>query len=363
MIHKHIKSLPHHPRRVIIISLIIALAAGTFGYIKINQKITSPTVKDNTYLGTSTGGDTSSHDLTLGFLAGGRIKSVSVRAGEMAKKGQVLASLDAGNTMGALTQAKAAYETAQANYQKIINGATGVAIDVAKAAVNTAQINLDGVTKQQNLLVTNAHANLLNSTLSANLVGSDNSITPPSISGAYVKDVEGSITFSIVSAGNGGYVNFSGIASGTTTVSTTSPQAIGDTGLYIEFTSINPYIGTTWQINIPNNNAPNYLANYNAYQSALETKNQAIGNAQASLDQAKASLTALATSARPEDVKMAQAQMDNAAGAVQIAQAAFQNTIIIAPSDGTIVSVAITPGQIAMPNAPAIEFISLTSAN
>ena len=35
---QHIISLPHHPKRVIIISLIIAAAIGTFGYIEINQK-------------------------------------------------------------------------------------------------------------------------------------------------------------------------------------------------------------------------------------------------------------------------------------------------------------------------------------
>ena len=105
------------------------------------------------------------------------------------------------------------------------------------------------------------------------------------------------------------------------------------------------------------------MANYNAYQTALQTKTQAISNAQASLDQANASLTALVTAARPEDVATAEAQVNNAEGAVQIAEAAYENTIITAPSDGTIASVAIAPGQIATPNAPAIEFTSLTSSN
>jgi len=84
---------------------------------------------------------------------------------------------------------------------------------------------------------------------------------------------------------------------------------------------------------------------------ALSAKEQAINGAQATLDQANASLTALVTAARPEDVAAAE-------GAVQIAQAAYENTIITAPTDGTVVSVNISPGQIATPNAPAIEFIS-----
>ena len=38
---QHIKSLPHHPKRVIVISLFLAICIGAFGYFKINQKINS----------------------------------------------------------------------------------------------------------------------------------------------------------------------------------------------------------------------------------------------------------------------------------------------------------------------------------
>ena len=340
MIHKHIKSLPHHPKRVIIISLILALAIGIFGYAEIN-KTPATTVVPVTNTDTDIA---SAQNLTLGFLVGGRIASVSVKAGDMVTKGETLATLDAGNAEGALSQAKAAYAIAQANYQKIINGATGSAIDVAKAAVNAAQVNLDGVTKQQKLLVANADTNT--------------SITPPSITGTYTEGTEGTLTFTVNQTGNTGYITFSGLASGTADASTTVPEPIGNTGLYIEFSSIAPYAGTTWNINIPNTNAANYLANYNAYQSALQTQSQAVANAQSALDQANASLSALVSAARPEDVATAQAQVSNAEGAVQIAEAALQNTIITAPADGTVVSVTIAPGQIAMPNAPAIIFTS-----
>src|SRR5665647_923288 len=123
---QHIKSLPHHPKRVIIISVIIALAIGVFGYIKINKKVATPIIKDNSSVSVNGNNNPSlPQNLTLGFLVGGRIKSVSVKAGDTVKKGQVLAELDAGNTLGTLTQAKALYATAEANYQKVINGATG----------------------------------------------------------------------------------------------------------------------------------------------------------------------------------------------------------------------------------------------
>src|ERR1035437_1162737 len=160
---QYIKSLPHHPKRVIIISLVIALAIGIFGYEKINEQILPTLVTDNSTI--STNSDSSpSQDLTLAFLAGGKIESVSVKAGAKVSKGTVLATLNSGNTKGALEQAQAAYE-------KIINGATGSTIDVAKAAVNTAQVNLDETTKQQNTLVGNAENTLLNSTPMALVIG------------------------------------------------------------------------------------------------------------------------------------------------------------------------------------------------
>ena len=167
---QHIKSLPHHPKRVIVISLFLAICIGAFGYFKINQKINSSFNDDTLNKNISI----SSKNLTLGFLSSGRIKSVLVKNGDFVKKGQILAALDAENTEGNLAQAKSAYIIAFANYQKIINGASGPTIDVAKAAVHTAQVNLDGIKKQQDILVNNAYTNLLNSTISANSTSFNN---------------------------------------------------------------------------------------------------------------------------------------------------------------------------------------------
>jgi multidrug efflux pump subunit AcrA (membrane-fusion protein) len=360
---QHIISLPHHPKRVIIISLIIAISAGIFGYIKINQKTTNLLDQSNSEAVTNQDANLSpNQNLTLGFLSGGRIKTVSVKVGENVKKGQVLAALDSENAQGALTQAEAAYNTAEANYQKIINGATGTTIDVAKAAVHTAQVNLDGITTQQSILVENAYKNLLNSTPEALPKGGNSDGLAPTISGNYILDKEGQIIISIYSTGSGPSFDVSGITTGSGLVTTMTPQPLGDSGLYIKFPSTNSINVTEWTVNIPNEKAANYLTNYNAYQTALENQNQTIRNAQASLDQANASLTALSTSARPEDIMIAQAQMNNAAGMVQIAKATLQNTIIVAPADGTVTSIAITPGQIAVPNAPAIQFISNSSS-
>lgn len=344
------------PKQVSIVGIILALVLGAYGYTRIHRSpvyeyvtATSGTISEPTQ-------SASLQDLTLGFVSGGRIASVSVKAGDTVKKGQILASLDAGNTSGAIAQAKAAYALAEANYQKILNGATSPTIDIAKAALHTALVNQTEVIKQQTTLVENARRTLLNSALSVQ-TDSDSAVLAPTISGAYTQTAEGTISLTVYPTSNGGYITFSGLVSGTTTISTTTPAAVGNTGLFILFQGpLSQYAqGANWHIDIPNKKASNYVSNYNAYQQALQTKDQALANADAAVTQAQANLTATVSAARPEDIAAAKAQMDNAAGALQIAQAAYANTIIVAPNDGTITAVTIAPGQITTANGSAIE--------
>jgi len=353
-------SFIHQPKKVILASLIIAIIIGVFGYLNINkvpnlQPIGADSNTESIY------NSSSPRDITLGFLSGGRIQSVLVKVGDKVKKGQILSTLDAGNTTGALAQAKAAYDIAEANYQKVINGATGPTIDVAKATVNTAKVNFDQATKQQNTFVSNAYQNLLNSTPEALPTSSTSDYTAPTISGNYNLGNEGQINISIYYTGGGPRFSTSGLVQGDGPVTATTPQPIGNSGLFIKFPSINNISITDWVISIPNKKAANYLTNYNAYQSALQAQSQALALAQATLDQANASLTALVSAARPEDVATAEAQVENASGALQIAEASYKNTIISAPGDGTITAVYISQGQIAVPNASAIQFLGLSN--
>ncbi len=357
---QHIISLPHHPKRVIIISLVVALALGIFGYIKINKKPNTAVTKNNFDVNADSAN--SPHNLTLGFLASGRIKDVSVKTGDVVKKGQVLATLDAGNMLGALQQAKAAYATAQANYQKVISGATGSTIDVAKSAVNTAKVNLAQVTNQQNTLVLNARRKLFSDGLVA-LPDRNTINVNPVISGNYDGLVEGDYTISFRNL-SFTQISYGGLEGGITNFDTL-PQPLGSKGLLISFpngtSGLSP--NDSWTIHVPNKSGVNYTTNLNAYQSAMSNKDQAIASAQAMLDQANAALTSVVTTARPEDVAAAQAQVSNASGMVQIAEANYENTVITAPADGVIVTVAIEPGQIATPNQPAIIFTTNVSAN
>lgn len=337
---QHIVSLPHHPKRVIIISLIVAGALGVFGYVKINKKPVTSVVIDNS--GVSAADTNSSQNLSLGFLTSGRIKDVFVKAGDTVKKDEVLATLDAGNAMGVLEQAKAAYASAQASLAIVLQ------------QTSSSKNNVDNVTSQQDTLVKNAYQNLLNSTPEAIPTNHTENYTAPVITGTYGLDKEGTINLHFYYSAGGQSFTASGLTSGTSLGNTITAQPIGDSGLYLSTTSttIN---NADWIIEIPNKKAANYLSNYNNYQSALATRNKAIADAKASIG--------TTSSVSEAQIAQAQAQVNSALGTVQIAEAAYDNTIITAPADGTVVSVSIAPGQIATVNAPAILFTSNTSTN
>jgi HlyD family secretion protein len=176
----------------------------------------------------------------------------------------------------------------------------------------------------------------------------------PVISGTYGGTDQGNYTITIYSTGDGLKFTVSGFdpANGGL-VNLISPQALGTKGLYIQFLSPgNVRAGDSWTVAIPNIQANNYLANYNTYQSALQTQSQTIASAQAQVDSAQAGLqqaqTSLAQKQQPaaqSDVVSSKAQADNAQTQLQTAQNNYNNNIITAPFDGQIAALNIQKGD------------------
>ncbi len=88
----------------------------------------------------ATGQVVSSLDLNLSFQTNGVVKELKVKVGDNVKKGDVLATLDQENARASLISAQGALAQAQANYQRIINGATSEQIDISQKAVDSAQV-------------------------------------------------------------------------------------------------------------------------------------------------------------------------------------------------------------------------------
>lgn len=304
------------------------------------------------------GNESSSKDLTLAFPVGGRIKNVLVKIGDSVKAGDILASLDSDNALGAINQAKAAYSSAKTAYDKLVNGASTPDIDIAKVALNNAKNTYTNTVAQQKVLVASALSAMLSTGLVAQPTLSGATTISPIISGAYTGTEEGTYTIKTYITGAGLYYSVSGLEQGGDMPVSSLPSPLGTRGLYIQFLSNTLSANTTWTVAVPNNQAPSYLAYKNAYQSALQNQAQAVATAQGAVDAAQASLNQKLAGARIEDLNIARAQVENTQGALQIAEGSYRNTIITAPVDGKVTNVSITAGQIATPNIAAIEILS-----
>jgi HlyD family secretion protein len=305
-----------------------------------------------------TGNTTPVSSVALGFANSGTVASVDASVGQTVGKGQVLASLNTGDLYAQLKQANAALATQKANYQKLVNGATGAAIDVARAAVAAAQTSLGETVKQQQILVANAYRQLLNVDTSLSL-SSGIPQTAPTISGTYIGTTEGAYEIRVYSSGGSGYFAYSGLESGTGQVNSVAPVALGTKGLYLSFPpNFSSNTSNVWVLALPNKQAASYLTSYNAYQLALQTQSQAVAAAQSSLDQANAALTQTSTTARPEDIAAAQASVDSAAAGVQSIQSKLQNSKILAPISGVITQFDAKVGQFAAPGTTLVSIIS-----
>lgn len=357
-----------------LITLIIILAAGGLYYRSKNKPntsiqtvVVSKQAIEQTVL--ATGVVTSDVDLNLSFQASGIAKQVLVKEGETVKAGQVLAILNQDTANASFLSAQGSLAAAKANYEKVLAGSTKEQITIAQKTVEadrqallSAQNNYDAVKKQQDISVNNAHRTLLNGGLaSIQVVGPFSSAvvpasTAPVITGLYNGTSEGS--FVIVQSGSS--FSFSGLA-------TTSPRpvdlrstySLGNTGLYIQFPS--DQVSATWQINLPNDQSSVYVTNFNAYQTAIAAANAALttaGNsvdsARSALSQAEANLAAVASTATSAEINVARAQIITAEGQVAAAQVNLNNTILRAPSNGTVTKVSIKVGEQASVSVPVM---------
>ena len=304
----------------------------------------------------ATGQIVSSANFDLSFYKSGTVRNVRVSVSDKVNEGAILATLDQGKELAALTSARGAEAAARAKYQKILDGSSSEEIMLAEVALLNAKNDFERVKSQQEILTQNAYKDLLNSTPEARPTSTSSSgnYIAPVISGNYSKDIEGDIIVSLYQSGTGQAFGLRGLTQGEGIVASITAQPLGDSGLYISFSGVDVNNVKEWTISIPNKKASDYQTNWNAYQEALETKNLAIGNAEALINQRKAELSIKQSSATPADLALAEADILSARGQLENARADFEYTIIRAPVAGTITRVDIKPGELAQSSKAVI---------
>jgi len=90
-----------------------------------------------------------SEKINIGFKYSGKIKKIGVAVGDKVLSGQELAELDTSELYIKLSEARAALEAAEADYQKLLAGSSVEEIRVAEAEAYNAQVSLSNA--EQNL--------------------------------------------------------------------------------------------------------------------------------------------------------------------------------------------------------------------
>lgn len=313
-----------------IIALIIIIGVGYFIYKKSTStageiSYVTTTVQKGTIIATTTGSGqvSASNQIDIQPKVSGQITWVGVVAGQHVSAGQALVSIDATDAQKAVRDAEANLEGAQLDLQ-------------------TTQVQNTNDDDSQQTAVQNAYQSLLNSSLAATSddVDATSNVTAPSITGNYTKNVEATITIKVYQSESGTSFEANDGSTGATIgsgiVSTTIPEPIGDTGLYIKFANTQSS-QPLWTIAIPNTAAPDYLSNYNAYQDAL--KNQEENSTTSTITQL--------------DIQTKELAVTKAQNALQDAKDALADYTVRAPFDGVIAVLDAKLGDMASSTAVA----------
>ena len=266
-------------------------------------------------------------EVDLSFTGSGRIERVYVVEGQTVRAGTLIATLESAQQYASLLSARARLRQAEAMASS--GGRTREQIEV-----------------QQNQFVENARRELMFGDLQAYLVSggiedSSRNFSAPAVSGTYSCGREGTYRIELYAsaAQSGTSFRLSGLETGTYSVSTAGPTALGQCGLYLQFPESFARSNTiVWEIPIPNTRSNTYQARKNAYDAAVENRRLALEESSRS--------------------PVLSAQVEEARASVTAAEAAFADPRLVAPFDGLITGVKAVRGDIASMGTPAASLIS-----
>jgi HlyD family secretion protein len=290
----------------------------------------------------------------------GQVTAIKVKPGDMVAAGQVLVTLDETSALLSLSQAKASLESAQANYEKLVDGLTPQQQALDQAAVTNAEQSL--ITQ-----LISAYNNT-NNTIRTNI--DDMFIDPqndPTFSLTFLDSSGNVVTFNTTDLTIGFEVDgeraqlnsilplwssdISSLNLQATSTNIDSHVTLALQNLQYVENFLNNISGAVYGIYAQNSK---YQSNLDSYKSSIASAISSVTGSLSSLTNANQSLiTANAQYAQDvapplsEDVASSQASVDQAQASLQSAQDAYNNNLVTAPFAGEIAAVDVEPGDIA----------------
>lgn len=146
-------------KKRIIWTIIILLIIGGVLYFKFKPKNNASNIQtaavsqqnlEQTVL--TTGQVVSETNLSLSFQTGGVVDKIAVTTGSQVKSGDVLATLNQASAQASLTSASGQLAQAEANYRKVLAGATPEQINVSQKTVDSARVAYENALSQLTII-------------------------------------------------------------------------------------------------------------------------------------------------------------------------------------------------------------------
>lgn len=367
-------------KRVIwgVVILFIAFL-GWFFFIRksINTSVQTAVVaiKDIKKTVLTTGQVVSSTDLDLSFQSSGVVKKINVKEGDQVTSGTVLAVLDQSSQSAALESARGALTQAKANFEKTKAGATLEDVAVSRAAVDSAKVTLDNarltlsnqITKTYNdvntqiitatnILFTNPQSNFPQFGIAGTLQTNQQAVIQINAERVEINNLLLDWQMQVSNLKSDNLDSITSLSlSNLQRVSNFLSNIISLLNTYTQVTAS----GSQTTLTTYTTGVSTAKTTIDTAYTTLSTYNQSVKSAAYSLAQSEASLQLKLTGARPEDVSIAEAQVQSAQGQYNQALANFNNTMIVAPAKGTITQVNIKLGEQATAMSPVIKLLDV----
>ena len=292
----------------------------------------------------------------------GQITSVNVQNGDSVKAGQVVAILDGKNALQTLNQAKASVTSAQASYDKLVNGLTDSQLLSLNNAITTAQTSVDNA--KQNILIKlkSAYTSAANSVylntdaffvnpLSVNPLIQINGVNFTNQETQNNINQERYAIGSMLSTWRNNIMNQSTsddlVSSLNTTISNLNiiRNYFDDMTMLFGVYSVSSDSNSLATINANKNTAASARSSIDSSISDFTSTLQSYNSAVFSLQQAKDNLAIQQKPPLADDLAVSQANLDNAKANLANAQTAYDSRIITAPFNGQIGGLTASIGQ------------------
>lgn len=337
-----------HKKRTIGIFVIVAIILfSMFGKQKEPPQTETLVISDLRQTVLATGQVTSTTDLSLSFPTSGVLSTIRKDVGAVVKKGEIIAMLDNRRAYADLQKAKA-------DYQEILDGASNEEIAVAETAYKTALADLEKTKLLQDTLVDSALYALLNNDLEAYPEQENTEGDLPEISGSYQGKTMGEYRINLEPPSSAVDFYYRGLEEGEGDLSTITPRLLGTKGLYILFPEGYSLDKDRFTVLIPNTRSSSYQTYLNAYNEAKDTRDSVVSAKESNLQEKEASLALTKAQARPFELLSANASLLSA-------QASYDDTIIRAPADGTVVSFDKKIGELTETLEPVVVLQDVTN--